>query len=216
MLLAVDIGNSTTKLGLFRGEELVDHWRLSTESRAARRTRWRCSSPGCSASPGLRFDRDIDGFAIGSVVPAVTEVYREFAERYLPGQALVVEPGVRTGLALRHEHPQDLGADRILNAVAAQALYGGPAIVVDFGTAISFDAVDDEGRVRRRRDRPGGVDRDRRAGGASRAAAARGDRCAGVRAGRSTVTALQSGIVFGAPGRSTGWSSGSARSWGRG
>jgi type III pantothenate kinase len=200
MLLAADIGNSTTKLGLFRGEELVDHWRLSTESRRSS-DEVALQLAGLLDFAGLRFDRDIDGFAIGSVVPAVTEVYREFAERYLPGQALVVEPGVRTGLALRHEHPQDLGADRILNAVAAQALYGGPAIVVDFGTAISFDAIDDRGAF------VGGAI----APGVSTATEALVERAArlprveivapAAALGRSTVTALQSGIVFGAAGQ---------------
>src|SRR5690606_30485364 len=71
-----------------------------------------------------------------------TETFREMCERHLGITPVVVEPGVRTGLAIRHDHPQDLGADRIANAVAAHALYGGPAVVVDFGTAISFEAVD--------------------------------------------------------------------------
>jgi type III pantothenate kinase len=200
MLLAVDIGNSTTKLGLFRGEELVDQWRLSTDARRSS-DEVALQLAGLLDFEGLTFVADIDGFAIGSVVPSVTEVYREFAERYLTAPALVVEPGVRTGLAIRHEHPQDLGADRILNAVAAQALYGGPAIVVDFGTAISFDAVDANGAF------VGGAI----APGVSIAVDALVEHTARLprveiltpasALGRSTVTALQSGIVLGAAGQ---------------
>jgi type III pantothenate kinase len=199
LLLAVDIGNSMTKLGLFDGERLVDHWRLST---APRRTSDEVALQlaGLLDFVGLRLDQDIDGFAVGSVVPTVTEVYRAVAERYLADPALVVEPGVRTGLQVRHDHPQDLGADRILNAVAAQALYGGPTVVVDFGTAISFDVVDVSGAF------VGGAI----APGVSTAADALVEHAARLptveivrpakAVGRSTVTALQSGLVHGFAG----------------
>jgi type III pantothenate kinase len=200
VLLAVDVGNSSTKLGLFRGEELVDQWRLSTDARRSS-DEVALQLDGLLGFIGLELAHDIDGLAVGSVVPPVTEVYRELAARYLDDPVLVVEPGVRTGLALRHEHPQDLGADRILNAVAAQALYGGPAIVVDFGTAISFDAVDRQGAF------VGGAI----APGVSTAVDALVERAArlptveivppAAALGRSTVAALQSGIVHGAAGQ---------------
>jgi type III pantothenate kinase len=199
MLLAVDVGNSTTKVGLFRGDELVEHWRLSTSQRRSSDEE-ALELAGLLRFARLRLDQDVDGLVVGSVVPPVTELYRELAERYLDGPALIVEPGVRTGLALRHEHPQDLGADRIVNAVAAQALYGGPAIVVDFGTAISFDAVDAKGAF------VGGAI----APGVSTATEALIERAARLPTveivppasslGRSTVAALQSGIVHGFAG----------------
>jgi type III pantothenate kinase len=199
VLLAVDVGNSLTKLGLFDGERLVDHWRLAT---APRRTSDELALQlhGLLDMAGLRLDRDVGGFAVGSVVPTVTEVYREMAERYLDGPALIVAPGVRTGLQVRHDHPQDLGADRILNAVAAQALYGGPAIVVDFGTAISFDVVDASGTFVGGAIAPGVVT-------AADALVEHAARLPTVELVspptalcRSTVTALQAGVVLGFAG----------------
>lgn len=199
MLLAVDVGNSTTVVGVFEDDELTHHWRLST---VAGRTPDELATlmSGMLSLDGLRFAREVEGLVIGSVVPAVTETLRELAARYLDVVPVVVEPGVRTGIAVRHDNPRDLGADRIANAVAAQALYGGPAIVVDFGTAISFDVVDRDGSF------VGGAI----APGVSTSKDALVEHAARLPTvetvappspiGRSTVTALQSGVVFGFAG----------------
>jgi type III pantothenate kinase len=203
VLLALDVGNSTTVIGLFDGTELVEHWRLSS---VARRTpdELALMVSGLFGVAGRRFARDVDGVVLGSVVPPLTEALREMSVRTLEVPPVVVEPGVRTGIALRHDHPVDLGADRIANAVAAHALYGGPAIVVDFGTATSFEAVTADGAF------VGGAI----APGVSTSADALVERAARLPEvetvappspiGRSTVTALQSGIVYGFAGQVDG------------
>ena len=199
MLLTIDVGNSTTVVGIFDGEELTHHWRMST---VARRTPDELATllAGMLRLDGLRFGRAVEGLVVGSVVPQATETLRELATRYLEVEPIVVEPGVRTGISLRHDNPRDLGADRIVNAVAAQALYGGPAIVVDFGTAISFDVVD----------RDGGFIGGAIAPGVSTSTDALVEHAARLPTvetvappspiGRSTVTALRSGVVFGFAG----------------
>lgn len=199
MLLAVDVGNSTTVVGMFEGEQLRHHWRLST---SVRRTSDESALllGGVLGLVGLRLDRDVHGVVIGSVVPPVTETLRETCADHGSIEPIVIEPGVRTGIALRHDRPQDLGADRIANAVAVHALYGGPAIVVDFGTAISFDAVDATGAFVGGAIAPG-------VGTAADALVEQAARLPTVPTiappspvGRSTVTALQSGIVHGFAG----------------
>jgi type III pantothenate kinase len=203
MLLTVDIGNSNTVVGTFDGDELVHHWRLSTD---VDRTpdELALQLAGMLGFVGLDLQRDLDGVAAGSVVPHVTEVFRELCERYFPFAPVIVEPGVRTGIALRHDHPRDIGADRIANAVAAYERYGGPAIVVDFGTATSFDAISGDGAF------VGGAI----APGVHTSAEALVHRAARLPTvevvtppaaiGRSTVSALQSGIVYGAAGQVDG------------
>jgi len=201
VLLTVDVGNSTTVLGLFDGEELCHRWTVTT---VPHRTvdEHALLVEGLLGRVGLEVAGDVTGVAIGSVVPIVTETLRALFIRALPGRGepVVVGPGVRTGVAIRHDHPQDLGADRIANAVAVAALYGGPAIVVDFGTAISFDAVDAEGVFVGGAIAPGvmtGAD-------ALVASAARLPTVEPIAPdsaiGRSTTTALQSGIIHGAAG----------------
>ena len=199
MLLAIDVGNSTTVVGAFAGESLRHRWVLSTQpTRSSDEAALLLS--GLLDVAGLSLDRDIRGVVIGSVVPPVTEVLRVTCEDYTTVTPLIIGPGVRTGIALRHDHPQDLGADRIANAVAVHALYGGPAIVVDFGTAISFDAVDAAGAFVGGAIAPG-------IGTSADALVARAARLPTVETvappspvARSTVTALQSGIVYGFAG----------------
>lgn len=197
--MTIDVGNSTTVVGLFEREELVERWRLSTSTRRTADEQELLLS-GVLQGAGLRLDRDISGVVIGSVVPPVTDLLRAVCQRRTGAKPLVIEPGVRTGLVVHHDHPQDLGADRIANAVAVQALYGGPAIVIDFGTAISFDAVDVHGAFVGGAIAPG-------VGIATDALVAQAARLPTVDAvappsplGRSTVNALRSGIVHGFAG----------------
>ena len=199
MLLTVDVGNSTTVVGVFDGDGLTHHWRMST---VARRTPDELATllAGMLRLDGLRFGRAVEGLVVGSVVPQATETLRELAARYLEVEPIVVEPGVRTGISLRHDNPRDLGADRIANAVAAQALYGGPAIVVDFGTAISFDVVDRDGSFIGGAIAPGvSTSKDALVEHAARLPTVE-TVAPPSPIGRSTVTALQSGVVFGFAG----------------
>ena len=143
MLLALDVGNTNTVLGVFRGSELIANWRLTTardqtvdEYGILTRELFTLAT----LDPGK-----IDGVIISSVVPPLNGTLQEMAERYFHIQALFVEPGVKTGMPVHYDNPQEVGADRIVNSVAAFAKYGGPCIVVDFGTAINFDAISERG-----------------------------------------------------------------------
>ncbi|MDP9022770.1 MAG: type III pantothenate kinase [Actinomycetota bacterium] len=199
MLLAVDVGNSQTVVGVFNGVELAEQWRISTETvRTADEVA--LIFQGLLAFADLSFSRNVHGVVIASVVPTVTEALREMVQRYFLFEPVVVEPGTRTGIAVQVDNPREVGADRIVNAVAAQQLYGAPSVVVDFGTATSFDVVSRDGRF---------------VGGAIapgvqlsfEALVAKAARLPKVEIvtprsviGTSTVAALQSGVVYGAAG----------------
>jgi type III pantothenate kinase len=144
MLLAVDVGNTEITIGVFDGEELVHHWRAAT---VAERTadEHALLLGGFLAQEKLRLTDDIDGVVIASVVPRLTQALREMVRRYCRLEPLVVEPGIRTGLSILIDNPREMGADRVVNAVAAYAAYGGPVVVIDFGTATTFDAVSERG-----------------------------------------------------------------------
>ena len=143
MLLAMDVGNTNTVLGVFRGKELVAHWRLTTArgqtvDEYGILTRQLFTIAGLSAG-------EIRGVIIASVVPPLNSTLMEMASRYFGARALFVEPGIKTGMPVHYDNPQEVGADRVANGVAAFAKYGGPCIVVDFGTAINFDVVSKRG-----------------------------------------------------------------------
>jgi type III pantothenate kinase len=143
MLLAIDIGNTQTAVGLYRGEELIGHWRLTTDvDRTADETRLWLRS--LLEMEGFSTD-DIEGVALSSVVPAVTSAFRTFGQRTRSGRVVVVEPGVKTGMPILIDNPREVGADRVVNSVAARERYGAPVVVVDFGTSTNFDVVGPEG-----------------------------------------------------------------------
>jgi len=140
-LLAADIGNSHTFLGLLDGEEVTAHWRVNTDER-------RTADEWSVLLRGLLDERvdDVDGIVVCATVPAVLHEWREMLERHFHDvTAIVVEPGVRTGIPVLMDNPREVGTDRIVNSLAAATLYGGPAIVVDFGTATTFDCVSPKG-----------------------------------------------------------------------
>ncbi len=143
MLLTIDVGNTNTVLGVFRGAELVAHWRLTT-ARDQTVDEYGMLVRSLFTSAGLD-PGSIEGVIISSVVPPLNATLAEMSERYCGGTALFVEPGVKTGMPVLYENPQEVGADRIVNSVAAYEKYGGPCIAVDFGTAINFDAVSARG-----------------------------------------------------------------------
>ena len=143
MLLGIDIGNMNTKFGLFEGDRLRAHWRIATD-RAKLSDEYAMLLLNLFASERLQ-SGDVTGCAISSVVPPLTPAFTELARRYLKQEPIIVGPGVRTGLSIRTDHPAELGADLIVNAVAARQMYGAPVIVIGFGTATTFGAVSAQG-----------------------------------------------------------------------
>lgn len=139
MLLTIDVGNTNTVLGVFRGEELIANWRLTT-ARAQTVDEYGVLTRNLFSFAGLN-QQEVSGVIISSVVPPVNWTLTEMSRLYLGKTALFVEPGVKTGMSVLVDNPMEVGADRIVNGVAAFHKYGGPCIVVDFGTAITFDVI---------------------------------------------------------------------------
>ena len=138
MLLAVDVGNTQTVLGLYDGGRLSDHWRLATE-------RTRTGDELGVLLGGLLDPDSVDGICLSTTVPSIVREWERLAERFAHAPLLVVGPGIKTGIPIRYDDPREVGPDRIVNAVAAKARYGAPAIVVDFGTSTNFDVVSPAG-----------------------------------------------------------------------
>ncbi|MFN2589445.1 MAG: type III pantothenate kinase [Actinomycetota bacterium] len=144
MLLAIDVGNTETLVGVFQGTDLAWHWRSSTvPERTA--DEMALLLGGFLEQQGLSFSRQITGVVLASVVPNQTLALREMVRNYFHFTPVVVEPGTRTGIPIHYDNPKDVGADRIANAAAAFAKFGGPSIVVDFGTATTFDVISTDG-----------------------------------------------------------------------
>mgnify|MGYP001617464939 CR=1 FL=1 len=143
VLLAVDVGNTNVVIGAYRGTTLLRTWRAATD---VDRTEDELAVmvDALLAQEELRI-ADVASLVVGSVVPPLTLAFTRLAERHLEGRVLVIGPGVKTGVRLRVDNPSEVGADRIANTLAAHRRYGGPAIVVDFGTSTSFDVVSAEG-----------------------------------------------------------------------
>jgi type III pantothenate kinase len=138
VLLAVDVGNTQTVLGLYEGAQLTDHWRLATE-------RTRTGDELGVLLAGLLDLDGVEGICLASTVPTLVREWERLAERWAAAPLLVVGPGVKTGIPIRYDDPREVGPDRIVNSVAAKARYGAPCIVVDFGTSTNFDVVSPEG-----------------------------------------------------------------------
>lgn len=195
MLLTIDVGNTNTVLGVFRGQELVAHWRLTT-ARDQTVDEYGILTRNLLTLAKIE-QREIQGIIISSVVPPLNSTLAETSRRYFEREALFVEPGVRTGMPVHYDNPQEVGADRIVNSVAAFENYGGPCIAVDFGTAINFDAISARGEYL------GGV----LAPGIGISAEALFSRAArlfrveirdpGKVIGTNTVASLQSGLYYG-------------------
>src|SRR6202158_1185860 len=196
MLLTIDVGNTNTVLGVFRGEELIANWRLTT-ARQQTIDEYGVLTRNLFTLAGL--DRDaIGGVIISSVVPPVNRTLAEMSRVYFGKKALFVELGVKTGMAVLVDNPSEVGADRIVNGVAAFHQYGGPCIVVDFGTAITFDAISAKGEYLGGVIAPG-------LGISSEALFARAARLPRVEIkdpgkviGTNTVTHMQAGLYYGA------------------
>ena len=137
MLLAVDVGNTSTVFGLFDGATLAEHWRIATERHRSG------DELGALYKSFLDLGR-VEGICLSSTVPQLVRSYEEFAGRYADAELLELGPGVKTGIPIRYDDPREVGPDRIANAVAAADRYGAPCIVVDFGTSTNFDVVSAE------------------------------------------------------------------------
>jgi type III pantothenate kinase len=197
MLLAVDVGNTQTVLGLYRDGDLAEHWRVATD-------RSRTGDELAVLLGGLLDPDAVDGVCLSTTVPSILREWERLAERWAHAGLLVVGPGVRTGIPIRYDDPREVGPDRIVNAVAVRARYGAPAVVVDFGTSTNFDVVSPEGEY------VGGV----LAPGieiSMEALFARAARLVNVDfsppptvIGKTTVGGLQSGLVYGFAGQVDG------------
>src|SRR5271167_2424694 len=198
MLLAVDVGNTQTHFGAFRGEELHEHWRFATV-RQSTADQLGAALRNLLDLRGLDFD-DLDASIVSSTVPQLEPEWAAMASRYLGQEMLVVGPGTKTGMAIRYDNPREIGADRLVNAVAIRERFDGSAVCVDFGTATTFDVVSPEGEY---------------VGGALMtgieisldALSERGARLPKVDLappksviGKNTIDAIRSGVVFGYAG----------------
>ena len=143
MLLVVDVGNTQTHFGTFRGEELLEHWRFATV-RQSTADQLGAALRNLLELRGYGFG-DLDASIVSSTVPQLEPEWTAMASRYLGHEMLAVGPGTKTGMAIRYDNPREIGADRLVNAVAIRERFGGPAVCVDFGTATTFDVVSREG-----------------------------------------------------------------------
>lgn len=205
MLLTIDVGNTQNVLGLYdldseTGEGaavgLVDHWRLSTDQERTS-DEYAIAVRSLLDTAEVEFERDLDGIAICSGVPRILANLRDMVNRYLSFEPIVIEPGVKTGMPILYDNPKEVGADRIANAIAAYDLYGGPTVVVDFGTGNNFDVISAEGEFLGGAIAPGvEVSLDALFG---RAAQLRAIELVEPRSviGKSTVESIQSGAVYG-------------------
>lgn len=200
MILTLDIGNTNIKAGVFNGPELVDYWRISTD-------RTKSSDEYGILLLNLfahsKIDPAVDGIIMSSVVPTINFTIEHMCSNYFNQTPMQVVPGIKTGINLKYENPRELGSDRIVNAVAAYELYGGPCIFIDFGTATTFGVVSERGEF---------------LGGAicsgiklaSEALTERTSRLPKIELvkpesviGRNTVSNMQSGLVYGFIGQVT-------------
>lgn len=143
MLLAIDVGNTNVVLGIYDGEKMRSHWRVATDA-SKMADEYAVLLDGLLRYAESSLAR-IEAVVVSSVVPALTTTFEELARRYCGVNPVVVGPGIRTGIKVLYENPREVGADRIANAVATFHRYGGPAIVIDFGTATTFDALSADG-----------------------------------------------------------------------
>jgi len=202
VLLAFDVGNTNILLGTYKGKQLTNHWRVSTYRQRT------ADEFGILLKNLFEFKKlgfsDIDGVAISSVVPQLQPALLDMTQNYFGLKPLVIGPGIKTGMPLRFDNPKEVGADRIVNAVAAYAQYGGPAIVVDFGTATTFDLISADGEYLGGAIAPGiGISMEALFQRAAKLPRVELVAPPGV-VGRNTVNSMQSGILYGFVGQVEG------------
>lgn len=198
-LLAIDVGNTHTVAGLFLGDDLKDHWRVATQTHSTA-DQLAASYSTLMTLKGFQLGQ-VDRVVLSSVVPTLVRQYEQMATQYLGTEALVVGPGVRTGLPILTNNPHEVGADRIVNAVAAlEELGGGPCVVVDFGTATTFCAISSEGEYLGGAIAPGvEVSLEALTARAARLSRVELSAPAGV-IGKTTAESLRAGVIMGFAG----------------
>jgi type III pantothenate kinase len=197
VLLAVDVGNTQTVLGLYPDGELADHWRLGTERST--------TADELGVVLGGLLDLDaVDGICLAATVPVLVREWELLASKWAKAPVLVVGPGVKTGIPIRYDDPREVGPDRIVNAVAAKERYGAPVIVVDFGTSTNFDVVSPDGEYVGGVIAPG-IEISMEALFARAARLVKVDYAAPPAViGKTTIGGLQSGLVYGFAGQVDG------------
>ena len=200
MLLAADVGNTQTHIGVFKGAELTHEWRASTDGRRTA-DEWALVFGHFLELAGMSFSSEITGVVICSVVPSATQELRDMVTEYFGFPPVVVEPGIKTGIAVVTDNPREVGADRIANAVGAHHLFPDePVVVCDFGTAITIDAISERGEYLGGAIATG-VDTSATALFSATAQINRVELVAPPSAiGKSTTASVQSGIIFGTAG----------------
>jgi type III pantothenate kinase len=202
MLLVIDIGNTNIVLGLYEGEELKFHWRVATD-RNKTEDEYGMLVRSLFESVGLTLEH-VEGVIVSSVVPPLNVVVERLCAKYFHKKPLVVGPGVKTGLNIKYEYPREVGADRIVNAVAAIHYYGTPLVVVDFGTATTFCYIDEKGQYWGGAIAPGiGISTEALVSRAAKLPRIEIAKPPSV-VGRNTITAMQSGIYYGFVGQVEG------------
>lgn len=202
MLLVIDIGNTNIVLGLYEGDALTYHWRVSSE-RNKTEDEYGMLVRSLFESVGLTFQK-IEGVIYSSVVPPLNHVIERMCTKYFFKKPLVIGPGIKTGLNIKAEYPREVGTDRIVNAVAATHEYGTPVIVVDFGTATTFCYIDKQGQYWGGAIAPGiGISTEALVSRAAKLPRIEITRPAAV-IGRNTIASMQSGIFYGFVGQVEG------------
>jgi len=197
MLLAVDVGNTQTALGVYAGDDLEDNWRVATERSTT------ADELGVLLSGLLDFE-GVEGICLASSVPVLIREWETLADKWARAPLLVVGPGIKTGVPIRYDDPRELGPDRIVNAVAARERYGAPVVVVDFGTSTNFDVVSPEGEYVGGVLAPG-IETSMEALFARAARLVKVDYAPPATViGKTTVGGLQSGLVYGFAGQVDG------------
>lgn len=143
MILVIDVGNTNTVLGLYEEKVLLDYWRIKTDANKT------SDEFGMMVYQLFNYSsyntENVSSIVVSSVVPTLMYTLQHMVRKYFKQEALVVGPGIKTGINIRYDNPREVGADRIVNAIAAYELYGGPLVIVDFGTAITFCAISESG-----------------------------------------------------------------------
>jgi len=202
MILVVDVGNTNIVLGLYEGKNLTHHWRLST-NRSSTVDEYGVMISNLFQLAGVKAER-IEGVILSCVVPPIMNMLESLFLKYVGKEALIVGPGIKTGLNIRYENPKEVGADRIVNAVAGIEKYGAPLIVVDFGTATTFDYIDASGAYLGGSIVPGiGISAEALYQRAAKLPRIELSKPKSV-IGRNTVAAMQSGIIYGYAGQVDG------------
>ncbi len=195
MLLAIDIGNTNIALGIFRGKELIHHWKIRTE-REKTSDEYGLTLLNLFSLSGPK-KSEIDSVIISSVVPPLTPIFQDLIQSLFRVKPIVVGPGLKTGMSILYENPLEVGADRVVGAVAAYEKHGGPCIVVDFGTATTFDAISSKGEYLGGAIAPG-IQISAEALYLKTAKLPRIEiKKPGKAIGRTTVASMQSGLYFG-------------------